>query len=75
MIQAKFNVRCPYQLNDKVILENEQTAVITDIMTVYSLKSGKAEFQYELNNSGQYVRFATPEKKGTAKNERHTGKS
>lgn len=58
MMQAQFKVRCPFQINDRVVLVNNQTAVITDILTIHSLKTGNTEFQYELDNSGRYVKFA-----------------
>ncbi len=61
MQAAAFKVVCPYEIGDEIITENSGIQVITDIVTIHSLKTGRAEFQYELNNSGQYVKFRRSE--------------
>lgn len=55
---AQFQARCPYEVGDKIIFADHTLAVITDIMITYSCREKKAEFRYELNDSGEYVRFA-----------------
>lgn len=57
---AEFKARCPYEVGDKILFADHTLAVITDIMVTYSYRNKKAEFRYELNCNGQYVRFAFP---------------
>lgn len=54
---AEFQAQCPYEVGDKIVLADHTLAEITDIVITYSFKRNKSEFRYELNNSGQYVRF------------------
>lgn len=55
---AEIKARCPYEVGDKIVFADHTLAQITDIMVTYSYREKKAEFRYELNGNGQYVRFA-----------------
>lgn len=54
---AEIKARCPYKVGDKLVLVDHTLAEITDIMITYSFIRNKSEFRYELDHSGQYVRF------------------
>jgi hypothetical protein len=53
---SAFNAKCPVEIGDKVNLMGKQ-ATITDIACIHYIKSGKVEFEYELNGNGQYIGF------------------
>ena len=58
-----FNARCPFEIGDKVVVDKAIGYVtITDIICIHFLKSGKIEFRYEFNESGNYVLLAIKEK-------------
>ena len=63
MKSVYFNARCPFEIGDKVILnENgsvdiENIRTITDIAAIHKVRSGSVSFAYELDNSGRYITF------------------
>ncbi len=52
---AYFDVKCPYELGDKLKGTDGQTHTITDIVVFYSTKTMTAQFVYELDNNGKWV--------------------
>jgi hypothetical protein len=50
-----FNAQCPFEIGDKVLVEGENKyATITDICCLHFIKTGRIEFRYEFNESGNY---------------------
>ncbi|SHJ74868.1 hypothetical protein [Tepidibacter formicigenes] len=55
---ATFNATCPFEIGDKVKEANTgEVKRITDIACVHYLKTGKVEFRYELDGSGNYIQI------------------
>lgn len=52
MQKAAFAAVCPFELGD-TILKGGAGKMITDILTVHSLKTGQVAFLYEFDNSGR----------------------
>ena len=42
------------------MLQGAAIHTITDIACTHYIKTGKIEFTFELNNSGEYIQLATP---------------
>ena len=73
---AAFSAKCPYEIGDRVNVikaagsnKNGQlfsvgVATITDIACTHYLKSGKVIFTYELDGSGKYAPFSSPQEAG-----------
>ncbi len=75
MQMAVFNARCPYEIGDRIKVLKPATedrrrngeiymiefAAITDIACTHFLKTGKVQFMYELDGSGEYIPLMTPE--------------
>ncbi len=69
---AAFKARCPYEIGDKIRVQNWEDSAqlpggvhtITEIVCTHYVKAGKVEFLYELDNSGKLVYIIPPEKKG-----------
>jgi len=59
---AAFNVRCPYEVGDKIQDEKGKEYTITDIMTIHSVKQMRVKFVYELDNSGKLINLVEPMK-------------
>ncbi len=62
MQYAAFNAYCPFEIGDKVVLNNGKIDIakhhtITDIMMIFKQRSGDVCFRYELDNSGKYTEF------------------
>lgn len=58
---AVFNAKCPFEIGDRI--EDRRTGAvrtITDIACIHYIKTGKVEFRYELNGSGQYNEIIIP---------------
>ena len=65
MITAQFNAYCPLEIGDKIRDTAGEVHTITDIACVHYVRTGKIEFRFELDRSGQYapieVKDAPPE--------------
>ena len=68
-----FNATCPFMIGDRVYVvgsrmarqeDDRATHTITDIACTHFLKNRKIVFSYELDNSGQYLRFLPPKGEG-----------
>lgn len=70
---AAFNATCPYEIGDKIVIRHidpvcaipsiatrDEVRTITDISCTHYLKTGKIEFRYELDNSGEYIDILPP---------------
>lgn len=55
MITAQFNAYCPLEIGDKIRDTAGEVHTITDIACVHYVRTGKVEFRFELDRSGQYA--------------------
>ena len=56
MKYSSFNATCPYEIGDRFNdMARGTSHTITDIVCVHYVKSGRVEFAYELDNSGEYA--------------------
>lgn len=58
---AAFNAKCPFEIGDRI--EDRRTGAvrtITDIACIHYIKTGKVEFRYEFDGSGQYEEIIIP---------------
>jgi hypothetical protein len=49
-----FEARCPFEIGDHVTVNNI-VCEITDIVCMNFIRSGKVDFRFELDCSGEYV--------------------
>ncbi len=73
---AAYSAKCPYEIGDRIKVikakgNNENgrwfsvtEVTITDIACTHYLKSGKVIFTYELDGSGKYAPFSSPQEAG-----------
>lgn len=57
MQKAGFVAVCPFEIGD-VLVFGSRVEKITDILAIHSLKTGKVNFRYEFNGSGEYKEVA-----------------
>lgn len=63
MKMAIFNARCPFEIGDKVIDGGTgRKKTITDIVCMHYVRSGRVEFLFELDNSGNLVKILSEER-------------
>ena len=55
MIKAQFSAFCPLEIGDKIRDTTGKLHTITDIACVHYVRTGKVEFRFELDRSGQYA--------------------
>lgn len=56
MKTTAFSATCPFEIGDKIrVAVTGVQRTITDIACVHYVKSGKIDFLYELDNSGNFV--------------------
>lgn len=62
MKMAIFNARCPFEIGDKVIDGGTgRKRTITDIVCMHYVRSGRVEFLFELDHSGNLVKILSEE--------------
>lgn len=63
MKMAIFNARCPFEIGDRVMYRGTgKTKTITDIVCMHYVRSGRVEFLFELDNSGDFIKIASEER-------------
>lgn len=55
MVQAQFSAFCPLEIGDELRDTSGKVHTITDIACVHYVRTGKVEFRFELDRSGQYA--------------------
>ena len=55
MVQAQFRAFCPFEIGDELRDTSGKVHTITDIACVHYVRTGKVEFRFELDRSGQYA--------------------
>lgn len=59
MKMTAFSATCPFEIGDKIRdAATGAQRTITDIVCVHYLKSGRIDFLFELDNSGNFVALA-----------------
>jgi hypothetical protein len=68
---SAFNAKSPFEIGDRIQLARDGSIkTITDIAVTHFVKSGRIEFGYELDNSGEYVGLEAKKIAEEARNER-----
>nr|DAR75934.1 MAG TPA: Mechanosensitive ion channel [Caudoviricetes sp.]DAX71050.1 MAG TPA: Mechanosensitive ion channel [Caudoviricetes sp.] len=57
MKKAGFVAVSPFEIGDRIQC-GEKQAVITDILAIHSIKTGRVSFQYEFDNSGKHQQIS-----------------